>query len=463
MAGRYRRRKSGSHIAVVTAILVVVAVGVLFGIWYAFFRDPGPAAPPPKEPVENGGEENGENQEAQQQELVQQTLALADRLAAQYDYDAAIAKVKELPDYAEEEQLTAAIARYETAKGKLEPYDVTKVSHIFFHSLVNDPEKVFDGDAQEAGYNQVMTTVKEFEAILQQMYERGYVLVSVHDMAQMVQQEDGTMKMTAGEILLPPGKTPFVMSQDDLSYYEYMKPDGFPSRLVVDENGKITNELEKDDGTVVRGSFDVVPLLDDFVEEHPDFSYRGRKGIIALTGYNGILGYRTSDRVYGPGGKGDWENPNLEADKQKAKAVAEAMRADGWEFASHSWGHLNYGSLDMTRFKRDADLWRTEVSPLVGDPDVIIFPFGSDVGSWKGYSGEKYEYLKSQGFNYFCNVDGSKTYWVQLTDDYLRQGRMNIDGYRMYQDLYNGKNHLEPFIDVEKVFDPVRPLPVPDM
>ena len=60
-------------------------------------------------------------------------------------------------------------------------------------------------------------------------------------------------------------------------------------------------------------------------------------------------------------------------------------------------------------------------------------------------------------------MDGSKTYWVQLTDDYLRQGRMNIDGYRMYQDLYNGKNHLEPFIDVEKVFDPVRPLPVPDM
>mgnify|MGYP000718429092 FL=1 len=34
----------------------------------------------------------------------------------------------------------------------------------------------------------------------------------------------------------------------------------------------------------------MVPLIDRFVEEHPDFSYRGAKGIVALTGYNGILG-----------------------------------------------------------------------------------------------------------------------------------------------------------------------------
>lgn len=41
----------------------------------------------------------------------------------------------------------------------------------------------------------------------------------------------------------------------------------------------------------------MVPLIDRFVEEHPDFSYRGAKGIVALTGYNGILGYRT-DQSY---------------------------------------------------------------------------------------------------------------------------------------------------------------------
>ena len=69
------------------------------------------------------------------------------------------------------------------------------------------------------------------------------------------------------------------------------------NQLVVDENGKIRNEYIEDDGSVSVGDYDMVPLIDRFVEEHPDFSYRGAKGIVALTGYNGILGYRT-DQSY---------------------------------------------------------------------------------------------------------------------------------------------------------------------
>ena len=32
-----------------------------------------------------------------------------------------------------------------------------------------------------------------------------------------------------------PGKIPFVLSQDDVSYYHYMDGDGYPSKLIVDE------------------------------------------------------------------------------------------------------------------------------------------------------------------------------------------------------------------------------------
>ena len=51
--------------------------------------------------------------------------------------------------------------------------------------------------------------------------------------------------------------------------------------------------IKKADGTVVTGDYDVVPILDSFIKEHPDFSYHGRKGILAMTGYDGVLGYRT--------------------------------------------------------------------------------------------------------------------------------------------------------------------------
>lgn len=131
-----------------------------------------------------------------------------------------------------------------------------------------------------------MTTVSEFKKMIQSMYEKGYVLVSPHDMA--VVNDDGTM--SRGKIMLPEGKIPFVLSEDDVSYYHYMDDDGFATKLVIDDNGDIKCEYKKADGTVVTGDYDVVPILDSFIKQHPDFSYHGRKGILAMTGYNGVLG-----------------------------------------------------------------------------------------------------------------------------------------------------------------------------
>ena len=77
--------------------------------------------------------------------------------------------------------------------------------------------------------------------------------------------------------MLPKGKIPFVLSQDDVSYYHYMDGDGYASRLVLDENGEVKNEYIEDDGTVSVGNYDMVPLIDEFVKQHPDFSYHGEK------------------------------------------------------------------------------------------------------------------------------------------------------------------------------------------
>ena len=38
-----------------------------------------------------------------------------------------------------------------------------------------------------------------------------------------------------------------------------------------------------------------MPILNKFVKEHPDFSLNGEKGVVALTGYEGVLGYRTNE------------------------------------------------------------------------------------------------------------------------------------------------------------------------
>jgi hypothetical protein len=404
-------------------------------------------------------------EKAKQEALIQE----ADRLAAGYDYDGAIALIQSYKGYENIFEMTDAIADYEATKATMVAYPPDQVTHIFYHSLIADTSLAFDGDSKEKGYNEVMTTVDEFNKIMQTMYDRGYVLVSIHDLGQIEVQEDGSEKMVPGTIYLPEGKKPYVLSQDDLSYYHYMDGDGFATRIVLDEDGKPTCEYIQPDGTVVTGDFDMVPLVDTFIEEHPDASYRGAKGIIALTGYNGILGYRTDPAYQNGEGLDTYQqawldaHPDYDFDKEcaEAKRIAEAMKADGWEFASHSYGHRYYGQISEDDFKWDADKWEATVEPLIGDTDVIIFAFGDDIGNWHPYADDntRFQYLKSLGFDYFCNVDSSE-YWVQIGDNYLRQGRRNLDGTRMWEALSGGKNRLSDLFNVEEVFDPARPTPV---
>lgn len=385
--------------------------------------------------------------------ITKKTIEEADGLAAMYDYDAAIETIKNIKNYKKSEELVKAVKRYQKAKESCVVWeDNSKISHIFFHSLIVDTDKAFGaGSSQPIGYNRYMTTIDEFNKMLEEMYARGYVLVRVQDIAKMVEQPDGTRKMEKQEILLPEGKIPFVLSQDDVNYYQYMDGDGFASRIVIGADGLPTCEYILEDGTAVTGEYDILPIVDRFIQEHPDFSYRGAKGILAVTGYEGVLGYDTGWNMHDL----DTEEgkKNLAALQQEAIAVAKAIKADGWDFASHSYTHTSMTTNSLDKVKYDTDRWAREVQPLIGDTEIYIYPFGADICDWRGYSGDKYEYLKKAGFRYFCNVDSAE-YWLQFHDDYMRMGRINLDGERMFK----SPEKLSPFFEVSKIIDPARPV-----
>lgn len=471
---RFRRRRKQRVMyflpyAILTAILVILLciAGYLYlrnqslssrGVLSANAQGQGPGGVPA------GTASNAAanpTDEASEPPLIQQ----ADRLAAGYDYDAAIKLLQSAPNPTAEE--TARIAQYEQTKNTLVRTDPYKITHIFFHSLIIDTSKAFDGDSKSKGYNQMMATKDEFKKIIQSMYDKGFVLVRLHDVAHEVTADEGTKKFVQGDIMLPPGKQAFVMSQDDVCYYEYMDGDGFASRIIIGPDGKPTCEMKQDDGSMVTGEYDLIPILDDFIDKHPDFSYKGARAVIALTGYNGILGYRT-DAAYDTD-QYKQAHPGFDFEKERAdaKKVAQCLKDNGYELASHSWGHRQMGTIPMDHFIADTDKWESQVEPLTGPSDIILFPFGSDIGDWHPYTtdNQRYDYLHSKGFRYFCNVD-ARRYWVQIGDDYMRQGRRNIDGFRMYYDLPETnptKDHLSDLFDVSKVFDRRRPVPVPKM
>lgn len=401
--------------------------------------------------------------------LAADLLKEADAVAAGYDYLGAIDMLTGFAYYENYPEMAAKVEFYRTEDAKLVNYrQMTNIPHVFFHSLIVDTDRAFDGDEDQDGYNLYMTTCSEFWKMMESMYERGYVLVSPYDVAYEVEGPNGPYFVN-GVIRLPEGKKPFLMSQDDVNYYGYMigtgnginetpvfadtHGDGFASRLVIGEDGYPTCEYMDENGNITYGDYDLVPLLEKFIQEHPDFSYHGARAILGMTGYEGVFGYRTK-----PSYEAALGTERYQKECEDAKAVAQCLRDHGWILASHSYGHPAYGNLTADRVELDSDKWEDTVQPIIGDCDIILYPHGSDIAGIEQYTFDnaKFKALYEDGYRYFFNVDSS-TSWVQLGPNYYRGGRRNLDGYRMW----HTPKRLSDLFVVEEVFDPERPTPVP--
>lgn len=357
-------------------------------------------------------------------DIITHELTTANDLAAGYFYDEAI-KLLESSQYSQDEQIVNAINEIEAKKNTLVKYE-GQVYHVFFHSLIVYPELAFDGDYTHEGYDMWMTTVSEFKNMLPQLYERGFILYSMSDI-----QRDK-------EILLPPGKKPLIISIDDVCYYDYMKNDGFADRLVINEAGEVACEVRTPQGeTIVTYDGDVMPILDQFVKEHPDFSYRGAKGVVAVTGYEGALGYRITDL----------EGDELVKAQEEVKKIASVMKDNGWLFACHSYTHNDYfkdGGVAYSTLATDTQRWEDTIAEYVLHPDIYISPFGYHLAP----GDERLTYLSGEGYKYFCPVSNAMR--TIFTDDgTVIQERFNLDRYNMR----NKKEFIdETFFNVDSVY-----------
>ena len=304
-----------------------------------------------------------------------------------------------------------------------------RIYNIFFHSLIVYPQLAYNGNVNTELYQTYMITRDQFTKILEALYKNNFVLVDIDSLYLI--NKDGTLSQK--KLFLPVGKKPLIISLDDLSYYQSMIGHGFADKLVLDKSGNVATEVVTTNGTVeVTRDGDVVPILDDFVKAHPDFSMRGTKGIIALTGFEGILGYRTQAT----------SSLQYREEVQGAKSVVARLKATGWKFASHSYSHnpsFSTGETSLDFLRTDVERWNTEVRPLVGDTNIFIGPFGQIFKPNDPRRG----YLIEHGFNILYGV-GIDLY-THFYPAYLEMDRVDIDGFR----LKNNPDFLKIFFDVQ--------------
>jgi hypothetical protein len=376
----------------------------------------------------------------------------ASTLAQHVDYAGAIAVLNafsgNLGDYP---AITEKIEQYTAAQSELVLWDdPNKVLNLSFHMLIANPERAFTDPTFGSSYRNNFVTKTEFTKILQQLYDNGYILVSLKDI---------TSANGPKELYLPEGKKPLILTQTNVNYYTYMidsdgdklpdkDGDGFASKLIIDANGNITCEMVDSNGETVTGAYDLIPILDAFVETHPDFSYKGAKAIIAVSGYDGILGYRTTSAAQEFFGKAFYGQ-----EVQQAKAVVSKLRDSGYELACYTYSNEPYGNFTTAQIENELTIWKNEVTPILGETDIFVFSSNSDIANGSiAYSGEKFETLKDAGYLYYLGFSTDETSWYYSNGDYIRQGRIMVTG----SNLRNHPEWFDSMFDVSKILDPAR-------
>ena len=350
-------------------------------------------------------------------------------MAAEYDYENAM---KTLAGYsgglANHKELLGLYNGYKAALNDLVVWDdLSEIPNLSFRTLMADLSKAAADPDRGSRYLKNYITTGEFSAILDQLYANGYVLVSLYDFAVPVTNEDGSVGVNRTSIRLPEGKKPIILTQEGVNYYSHMENcGGFADCLTV-SNGELTCRLGE-----TEGAFDLVPVLNDFLAQHPDFSYEGARATIALSGYEGLFGMTLDQSA-------------------EIQAVADKLRAQGYDIACYTYADMEYADFGAAGVQEDLDKWNAEIVPVLGSTDILVYPTGGDIKGQEAYTGSKYDALHGYGFRYFVGV-ANGTQWGMTTGDYARQTRTLVTG----ANLADHPDWFDGMFDAASVLSPDR-------
>ena len=398
-------------------------------------------------------EDEAERQDREAMELMEE----ADRVAAGYDYDTAIAMLEGFTgNKAKYPEMEMRLSEYKQKKSLLVAHnDPGAIPNLSFHVLVADPARTWNNKDLGGKYNRNFVTTDEFEKILEQLYNNGYVLVDMDCfIAETVTGE--TITYSAKPLYLPDGKKPVMITQTMVNYYSYMTdsnedgvPDkdgaGFATKLVV-QNGEVKAAMVNSAGETVIGNYDLVPILEDFIEKHPDFAYHGSRALLAVSGVEGVFGYRTNKSVIETKGQSYYD-----AEVAGAKEVVAALKEAGYTFASYTYGDEAYGKFDATTIQKDISKWTAEVLPILGTCDTLVFAKTSDISANGDYTTSKFNVLYGAGFRYYIShTTGGPS--CKIAGNYVRQLRIMVTGTQMA----HAANTYAKYFDSQSVLNSTR-------
>ena len=266
--------------------------------------------------------------------------------------------------------------------------------------------------------NQELLTPAQFKKLLQALYSHNYILMNADSVLAYGEHKDS--------LLVPEGKTPLVLIIDGVAL----------SRTQIASGSFYTMEYDADKdsfyGTIGRNKRnptkiygeDVFSILDEFVAQHPDFSFDGAKACISLSGKEGILGH------------------SLKKNKQALTNVLKALQSRQYTFACNTYDRLDLAKSTPTEIKKDLQKWQEEIGAMVGRTNVLFYPFGSHALNQP----ENLQQITDAGYRLLIGI-GPQVFNMQL-----KQG-MHADSINLSQSNLEGNYiNLQNIDDLSQMF-----------
>ena len=387
---------------------------------------------------------------AQAEQESQKILEQAEKLAAEYNYEDAVLLLDSVGDLTQHQDLQAKRSEYINTMNTLIEYkDPSMIPNLSFHVLIHDMAKAKTSEQYGGSYNKNFVTTSEFTKILEHLYNNGYVLVDFDSFVGSKTDINGNEQFEAVPIHLPADKKPVMLTETMVNYFNYMidpngdgtiDHSGFASKLVLDGNGDIKAEFVDGSGQTQVGNYDLVPILEDFIKSHPGFSYRGARAILAVTGHEGVFGYRINSAIVASKGNDYWEN-----EVAGAKQITNALREKGYTIACYTYKNDAYSGFSVAQIQADLQSWSTQITSVIGNVDTFVFAKTSNISD---YGGSAFQVMYQSGFRYFIsNGDSPMT---QVNSTYVRQNRLMVTGETMqhYSSRFTGLFDCAAILDV---------------
>ena len=409
-----------------TVILAVTAILIIWFIIGGAVRRNRPETP--TEPPAPSTEET--NLASRYQEQVNDLLEQAAAAAENYDYEDAVTILSSFEgNMADFPALQSAYEEYVTIVNEMVVWnDPGKIPTLSMHMLIADAQLAYNDKQYGSSYQKNFITTDQFRDILDQLYANDCVLVDLMDVYdEMYDEGTGKIVYVPRELLLPAGKQPILLVQTQVNYYEYMLsgakdnlPDGFASKLYVDENGVFYNEMPLSDGNIVTGAYDMVPILEQFIEDNPMFSYHGARAILAVSGYEGLFGYRVTSSL---------SAEDLAAEEEAAARLCAALQDTGYRIGCYTYSNIDYGKQGASAIQEDLQKWNDKILPMLGEYgcNILVYAREADIADKDAtYSGSKFNVMYNAGYRFFLGANSES--YSQIGDQYVRHDRLCITG-----------------------------------